>query len=946
MLRLVLFLTLSAFALLLHGAQNNNDSKIFDLNIEEQSLKSALYQLAQQADFSLIADANIIPNIDSEALKGMFTINQALNQLLQNTNIHAKIESSTVILLPKHPFERKHNVKLTQDKGPSSNPTSHIIVRGYRDSLLASQSQKRNSIVQKDTIFSEDIADFPERNLGDAIQRLPGIVAERDNGETRQLGLRGLGPNFVKVKVNGIASLATFNSVFDHRGSATRSRNFDFNIFSADLFSKIDVSKTYSALEDEGGVAGTINLSTPRPFDYDSEHEVFNLQTTFNSISRELLPKVSFLATTRTERFGALFSAAYSESNNIETGFRDWGWRESYIDGAGVVIAPSVSSLTHVARNQRKFGATSSLQWRNNSNGEINLNAIFSSLNSDDTEFNLVHQNETDLIDFNIDNYNTLDYAEYRSSNVRSESKLSNANVKFLSATLDASDTLFDNMRVTALLGLSQSTFESPLHDKVFLQASNIGYRVDYRSSATLPHIEHDVPLTNSSVWALHRVDVREDLQTNHSQEFKLSFDWLLNEKNDITFGYQGRRFSSDGYERRDDIRNLNTRNLAFNSSIHSHPNSTDFLVANVDETFTHVQDNSFHGRLSNQIFSRQLTAQTNRLGTAFSVDERTHASFFAHSYNGPLFRSEAGVRFVHLKSVQASLEDQAKTQAVDNTFTIFLPTINLAWDISDTVTLRTSFSRNLSLPTIDDLRITTNVSVPDNRIIKGNPSLRPFVADTVDMASEFYFSNNNFLGIALFYKSMDSYITEQTQLLPFDQLGLPAHLLTEDREGELFALSQPVNGEGGVIKGAEVSLKYEFLHQTGILTNYTYSHGETSYLVDNETIRAPLFNLSKHTANVTLYTEQAYLGGRIAFQYRDGYLTQTDNVNQFNGIDQQLIIDAGFYVNVTASCKISFDILNLTNSPIDLFSSPTAKRQLVYTESGTTYLLGVHFTI
>ena len=88
MLRLVLFLTLSAFALLLHGAQNNNDSKIFDLNIEEQSLKSALYQLAQQADFSLIADANIIPNIDSEAVKGMFTINHALKQILLNTNTY------------------------------------------------------------------------------------------------------------------------------------------------------------------------------------------------------------------------------------------------------------------------------------------------------------------------------------------------------------------------------------------------------------------------------------------------------------------------------------------------------------------------------------------------------------------------------------------------------------------------------------------------------------------------------------------------------------------------------------------------------------------------------------------------------------------------------------------------------------------------------------------
>ncbi len=96
---------------------------------------------------------------------------------------------------------------------------------------------------------------------------MPGKVRrgwwrEKDTGQTRQLGLRGLGPEFVQVQINGVDTLASFNSVFDHRGSAERSRNVDFNLFSSTLFQQLSLRKSYQASQSEGGIAGTIELQT------------------------------------------------------------------------------------------------------------------------------------------------------------------------------------------------------------------------------------------------------------------------------------------------------------------------------------------------------------------------------------------------------------------------------------------------------------------------------------------------------------------------------------------------------------------------------------------------------------------------------------------------------------------------------------------------------------
>ena len=113
----------------------------------------------------------------------------------------------------------------------------------FRQSLVKALEEKRSSTDQIDSIVAEDIAKFPDINLAESLQRIPGVAIDRDAGEGRQITVRGLGADFTRVRINGIEALATTGGT-DSSGGANRSRGFDFNVFASELFSQLTVRKT------------------------------------------------------------------------------------------------------------------------------------------------------------------------------------------------------------------------------------------------------------------------------------------------------------------------------------------------------------------------------------------------------------------------------------------------------------------------------------------------------------------------------------------------------------------------------------------------------------------------------------------------------------------------------------------------------------------------------
>jgi TonB-dependent receptor len=213
------------------------------------------------------------------------------------------------------------NQSFGQDAVPEVEETEEITVTGYRAALRSAIETKRESTVMVDAINADDIADFPDANLAESLQRMPGISIDRDQGEGRTITVRGLPGDFTRVRINGLEALSTAGSN-DAGSSPNRSRSFDFNTFASELFSSLKVQKTSSAETDEGSLGATVDLITGRPFDFDTFELGFSAEDAFYENGEFHNPKLAGMVSWRNETFGALLSAAYSERQTEVDQFR------------------------------------------------------------------------------------------------------------------------------------------------------------------------------------------------------------------------------------------------------------------------------------------------------------------------------------------------------------------------------------------------------------------------------------------------------------------------------------------------------------------------------------------------------------------------------------------------------------------------------------------------
>ena len=237
-----------------------------------------------------------------------------------------------------------------------------VVVTGFRASLNAALEDKRASAAAIDSIRAEDIAKFPDSNLAESVQRIPGVSIARDAGEGRNLSVRGLGPQFTRVRINGMEAQSTTGGT-DSSGGSNRNRQFDFNVFASELFNSITARKTSSAEVEEGSLGATVDLRTARPFDYKTFTMVGALKGAYNDLAEDVDPRASFLIsnTFDDERFGFLFSAAYSARKALEEGSSTVRWDQGSSVGGflptstptGITIAQANATTTFHPRIPR-----------------------------------------------------------------------------------------------------------------------------------------------------------------------------------------------------------------------------------------------------------------------------------------------------------------------------------------------------------------------------------------------------------------------------------------------------------------------------------------------------------------------------------------------------------------------------------------------------------------
>ncbi|MBO1746621.1 MULTISPECIES: TonB-dependent receptor [Stenotrophomonas] len=198
-----------------------------------------------------------------------------------------------------------------------------VQVTGYRYAIEKSLQQKRDANAVVEVITAEDVGKFPDKNVADALQRVPGVVITRSGGEGKSVSVRGLAPDLTLTQLNGnfVASSETNNE-------ATRS--FNYTLLPSNMLSSAELFKSPEARIDEGGIGGTVILHTRRPLEMEANSGYVNLEGTSSDTSHDVDPQVSALYSwhSKDERFGVLVGVTQQKrtSRTMEASTEDYQW--------------------------------------------------------------------------------------------------------------------------------------------------------------------------------------------------------------------------------------------------------------------------------------------------------------------------------------------------------------------------------------------------------------------------------------------------------------------------------------------------------------------------------------------------------------------------------------------------------------------------------------------
>lgn len=885
----------------------------------------------------------------------------------------------------------------------SETPLEEVVVTGFRQSLEQSLDLKRETTGMVDAIFAEDIADFPDLNLAESIQRIPGVAIDRVGGEGRQITIRGLSPEFSRVRINGMEALTT-TSATDAFGT-NRGRAFDFNVFASELFNQISVRKTSSAEVDEGSLGATIDLNTARPLDSAGFKFVTSYQQGYNDLADELDPRAVALVsmTNDAQTFGALFSVAYSKRSTLEEGGQSGGWevnsntatdrwdecpacnndaaRRAAVDNAVHARFPRYASFEH---DQERLGLTGSLQWRPADSTLLSFDVLHSKLDAERTEpfleaisfarGNAAGRRATDVLDYEIDSNNTMVYGVFNDVDVRSENRLDVWNTEFNQYSLSLNQEFSDRFRVDALVGTSKSELEVEHATTIILENfDSDNYVYDFRGNSQAPYISYGFDVTNPANWVVSEVRERPSVQSNEFDTARLDGAFDLNEVFTLKGGVSWKEYGFDVNAAQRD------RTLPINTAGCTLPQTA--LNGSQGHLTSFGQDTSIPAGVQRSFFVADIRAVADLLGlysndscfplvqsaadtrsvTEEDLGYHVQVDFRTEMFGLP-FSGDVGVRYVETDMTSTGVQVVAGANVpvtVERTYSDTLPAVNLVLEARSDLLLRAAYSKVMSRPPLAALSPGGSIggfAVPPT-VTFGNPDLDPFRADAYDLSVEWYFAEEALIALALFRKDIESFTVNSRESLPWSALGLPDSLLDQvpAGPGDTFDVRTTVNGTGGKVEGYEIQYQQPFsflpgpdwVRNFGTILNYTNVESKVNYGTDAQPNIRNLNGLSEQSANATLYFDNDRFSARVSLAYRDSFQRNATSRagNDIDYTDESTYVDFSTSYRISDHFKVSLEALNLTDEyRLDLMDT-TAGRLENNLHSGTQYYVGLQYS-
>jgi iron complex outermembrane recepter protein len=945
-------------------------------------LMSAVYPVhAQEAAASRPEDAQKSQALDEAAGKGA---KDSTKEKKKATDAKATEAKTETLQSPIIVAQATTPPPATTPPGAVTLPG--VTVLGIRESLERSLEIKRNADSVVEVITADDIGKLPDKNVADALQRLPGVTISSAAGgeggfdENDRVSMRGTNPSLTQTLVNG-HSIATGDwFVLDQ--VQTVGRSVSFSMLPSELVGQIIVHKSATADLTEGGVAGAVDIITRKPLDFRKNFTgQVAVQAVYADLPGKTDPQVNALMNWKNEAgtMGIMVQGFYEKRHLRRDGQELLGYDKISPTSALAAAHPDLANVAYPTligsaffeQERVRTGGMLDVQIKPTNDLTIDFNTFYSHLKADNYNRNwmfwgahVINQGNGETPTSYTVNNGTLTSAVFPNLGSPGNNHQyaivdqilrpgSYSETSFYN--LDAKYRATDRLAFSGQVGYTRGVGKTPKQDVFEGDVFNTGatYNMHGIGGATDVSFPNGNP-SNFAGTSLDWIFGASPAETHDKETYgQIDGTYLLNSGvwSDVKFGLRGAQ-----HER-------NTQQTAQGPNFALDPFNPANLPVWNGSTYPSDFGNGLGGTFPRQpwmldpqelerwgdLYSNRDPVTRRYWPGEFALREKVWAGYAMANLDGKGWGGNFGLRYVQTKervlvnvgvpgdvcpalspcpqvpnAITTSAFGTFYQQPVEHTYNDVMPSANLRLDVTKDLVARFAAARTIARPDFSALGASISADDTTHTGNGGNPDLKPIRSNNFDATLEWYFAPRSLLAAGLFYMDLKNYVG----------FGVHEVSLLNIRTGtfDIYRISSPTNSSGKV-KGLELAYQQELPLGFGVQANYTYADAE-------ETGGGPLVGASRNTYNIIGYWENYGFSARVAYTYRSHFFVGLDrSTAEFQ--DDTGVWAASLQYKINDNLTLTFDALNLNNPTLKYYGANTDQPRAFYT-NGRQYYAGV----
>jgi TonB-dependent receptor len=844
----------------------------------------------------------------------------------------------------------------------ASAPVSTVTVTGIRRSIEDAIAVKRDSTSIVEAISAEDIGKLPDISIAESLARLPGLSAQRVNGQAQSISIRGTSGDLSTALLNGREQVST-----------SPDRTVEYDQYPSELINAVTVYKTADAAVVGQGLSGTVDLQTIKPLSLRERVISLNVRGEKNSkgqISAGSPDTGNRISASYVDQFanrtiGVAIGYARADKPNVSNTFETWDWVDNttVVPGTTVKVPKGIKSLA-VTGNQVRDGLMGVVEWRPNRAFSSTIDMYHSRFSQDEIRRGMeIPMQDDGSVTFSnptiVNGVMTAGTANnvnpvVRNNRMSRDDKLSAIgwNNKFVSGEW------------TGIVDLSHSKAD---HKEELIE---INAGLPTRQTLTYSYANGAVPVLGlTGVYNdPSQLAIGGQFSDGYVNAPNLT-DKLTSFRVSVERRFQDGMFSSlevgfNSSKRSKDKEHLETGftklgNGTFSSSAVNGSQSLIGLPSTLSWDIPTVLSQNFGPYTAAVLVPWGATKN-------WTIDEKVQTGYAKLNIDTELMsmplRGNVGVQVVHTdqSSTANTLRAWPFADLVPLTdgkkYTDYLPSINLAWSLPEQQFVRFGAGKTLARAKLNELNAALEVGLTQQSTGTpygngGNAQLDPWRANAVDLSYEKYFGNKGYVSAAGFYKDLKSYIYSLTVPRDFSEYRLVG------ATSNIGTMTQPKNGDGGSLSGLEFAVSTPLdmispmLDGFGITANASFTTSEIT--VKDQRFGAmniPLPGLSKRVFNLTAYYEKNGFSARVSQRRRSDFVAEIGGIGgarelTFVKADSVVDLQLGYDFSYVKGLSVLFQVNNLTDTAFQTYAG-TPDRPRGYSKYGRQMLLGLNYKL